>query len=77
MPIQISDHALVRFMERCGGLDVEALREAIARSLERATVAAALIGGEDYTIRVDGLIYRVRSGVVVTVVNPAIPKEPQ
>lgn len=65
--VHVSDHALLRFMERAGGLDTEALRTAVATSLERAAVAAETIGGRDYSIRVDGLVYRIRAGVVVTV----------
>lgn len=72
--LHISDHALIRFIERAGGFDVEGLRSAVAASLDRAAAAAAQIGAEDYTIRADGLIYRVRSSVVVTVVNPELPR---
>lgn len=72
--LRVSDHALIRFIERAGGFDVEGLRAAVEASLNRAAFAAARIGAEDYTIRADGLTYRVRSGVVVTIVNPSIPR---
>lgn len=65
--MNISDHALLRFMERAGGLDVEGLRAAVAASLERAAVAAETIGVRDYSIRADGLVYRIRGGSLVTV----------
>ncbi|MFT4098447.1 MAG: hypothetical protein QM651_15120 [Rhodoblastus sp.] len=62
----ISDHALLRFFERAGGLDVEAVRLMLSRSLERAKKAATNIGGGDYTIKADGLIYIVVDNRVVT-----------
>lgn len=65
--IRVSDHALLRFMERAGGLDVEAVRNAIGTSLDRAADAADRIGVDEYTIIADGLAYVVRGGNVVTV----------
>lgn len=65
--LQVSDHALVRFLQRVAGVDVEALRVEIARSLDRAAVAAERIGGGDYTIRAEGVTYRIKKGVVTTV----------
>lgn len=62
----ISDHALLRFLERAGGLDVETIRLMLSRSLERARRAATGIGGGDYTIKADGLIYIVVNNRVVT-----------
>ena len=64
---RISDHALVRFLERAGGLDVDQLRSAIGASLARAHTAAVEIGGGDHLIVADGLTWVVRGGVVVTV----------
>lgn len=64
---RVSDHALLRFIERAGGLDIEALRAELARSLARATTSAALIGTQDFTVRADGLTYVVRNGIVVTI----------
>ncbi len=65
--IEISDHALVRFLDRAGGLDVEGVRAHLADSLGRSFDAARRIGVAHYTIHADGLIYVVRNGVVVTV----------
>lgn len=63
----ISDHALLRFLERTGALEVEALRASMAASLARAHRAARAMGGGDYLIVVDGLTYVVRGEVVTTV----------
>jgi hypothetical protein len=66
-PLRVSDHALVRFLARAGGYEVEAVRAALAASLARAARAAGTIGSGDYVIRADGLSYIVRDGVLVTV----------
>lgn len=65
--ISVSDHALLRFLERAGGLDPEPLREVIADSLERAARAARAVGKTRYTILADGLCYIVVNDVVVTI----------
>jgi hypothetical protein len=65
--LSVSDHALVRFLERAGGLDVEALRARLTASLARAADAAAALGVAEVTVKADGLAYLVSAGVVVTV----------
>lgn len=70
--IRVTDHALLRFMERAGGLDVEAVRTAIGASLDRAADAADRIGMDEYTILADGLAYVVRGGNVVTVLPEGV-----
>lgn len=65
--VRVSDHALVRFLERAGGFEIEAIRTAIESSLRRANNKAAEIGSVDYEVRADGLRYVVRDNVVVTV----------
>lgn len=71
MRLRVTDHALVRFLSRAGGLDVDALRPQLARSLERAARAADSLGASEYRIQADGLEYRVINGAVVTVIDPA------
>ncbi|MES2753136.1 MAG: hypothetical protein V4659_00560 [Pseudomonadota bacterium] len=65
---RVTDHALLRFLGR-SGLDVEAVREAIATSLTRAHGAAVALGNGDHLIIVDGLRFVVRQGVVTTVLH--------
>lgn len=48
LPVHVSDHAIVRYLERVGGFDIETLRAQIA-----ARVAAAARAGAT-TIRIDG-----------------------
>ena len=66
---RITDHALLRWLERSGALDVEQVRHALDKSLERAMKAAAEIGASHYLIVADGLTYVVRGGNVVTVLR--------
>lgn len=65
--LRVSDHALVRFLARAGGFDVETLRGAIEQSLYRANSAAMRIGARDFAIVADGLVYVVRDNVIVTI----------
>lgn len=66
-PVAISDHALVRFLQRGAGVDIDAMKSAVSASLDRAHRAAGRIGASDYTVRADGLVFVVRDGVLVTV----------
>lgn len=72
---RISDHALVRFLERAGGMDVEGLRETLAASLERAYTSARSIGDGDFLIQADSLTYVVRGEAVVTVLTASNGKQ--
>ena len=74
--IRVTDHALVRFLERSGALDVEQLRALIASSLERGRRAAERAGIADYTITVDGLKYIVVNGDLITVLDGAMRQKP-
>jgi hypothetical protein len=71
MTLRVTDHALVRFLERAGGLDVEGLRAALSRSLTRSAEAAARIGASEYVITADGCSYIVKNNAVVTVTTGA------
>ena len=65
--IHVTDHALVRFLERSGALDVEQLRGLISASLDRGCKAAERAGIANYVILVDGLRYVVEDGKLITV----------
>jgi len=65
----VSDHALLRFLERAGGLDVEELRARLANSLARAHRAALTLDAVNYVIKADGLVYVVRGETVTTVLE--------
>lgn len=67
--LTVSDHALVRYLERAYGLDVEALRAALAPPALRAVVAA--VGDGQYPVETAaGTHYAVvEGGCVVTVLT--------
>ncbi len=68
--VPVSDHALIRFLERVGGMDIESVRLSIAVGLARAAAAARAMGNVDYVIKMDGHIYVVRNDIVTTVLAP-------
>lgn len=55
----VTDHALVRWLERVHGVDVELFRRQIAEKCAGLTTARA--------VRVGGFSYVMRDGVVITV----------
>lgn len=68
MTLRISDHAVLRYLERAGGFEIERLRLAIA---DRVAAAAAAGAG---SVTFDGLIWIIRhdeAGAVVTTAMPA------
>ncbi|MCU0902424.1 MAG: hypothetical protein MUE83_00935 [Tabrizicola sp.] len=71
--VRITDHALVRFLERVGGVDVDGLRQALSRSLEEAArlgAAAVVIDGYRYVLRVD------EDGPILVTVEPFTQASP-
>lgn len=66
---RISDHALVRWLDRSGAMDMEQLRSMLAASLERALQAAAGIEAGKFIILADGLVFVVQEQTVVTVLE--------
>ncbi|UFZ05487.1 hypothetical protein LQG66_03985 [Bradyrhizobium ontarionense] len=75
--LRVCDHALLRFVERVGGLDVEALRKSLEGSLNRCCGVAAAIGAAEMVIVADGLKYIVVKNVVVTVLSPEMKAKRQ
>lgn len=59
-PPRVSDHAVLRFLQRKYGLDVEAVRAKIDALAGPAIDAGAL------TLKVDGVSFVLRGGRVVT-----------
>lgn len=59
----VTDHAVIRYLERVQGVDIEAIRRRIGRVADQGVEAGAngVISG--------GFIYRIADGVVVTVVH--------
>ncbi len=67
MTLRISDHALVRLLERAGGVDFDPLRRALAQGLDRSVRAAARLGAAEVHVVADGLLYVVVDETLVTV----------
>lgn len=60
--LRVSDHAVVRYLERIRGLDIDALRDEIAGKAELALDYP----GSNGVLR-DGHLYRVVNSTVITV----------
>lgn len=67
--LRISDHAMLRFLGRAAGFDVDRKREELGAALQRAAHAAATIGVETYLVTVDGFCFVVRKSVVTTMLR--------
>lgn len=59
--VHVTDHAVLRYLERACGVDIEAVRAEIARAVRRG-VATGACG-----VRRDGLNFRLAGATVVTV----------
>lgn len=65
--LDVTDHAILRFLERAHGLPVEAMRADLSTRLNRAFLAAEKLGELQMHVVVDGLRFVVRDGKVTTV----------
>lgn len=65
--LQVSDHALVRYMERVLGHDLDVLRDEIAERVE----AGAELGAE--AVIIDGFRYALQGKCVVTIYSATAP----
>jgi hypothetical protein len=74
MKLGVSDHALLRFLDRAAGLDIEDLRARLNASLARAHAAARSLSDADYLIKADGMVYVVRGETVTTIVEDQGPR---
>jgi hypothetical protein len=63
--VYVTDHALIRYIERVHGIDLEDIRAEVARVCERAAGVSGNV-----TIRSDGHFFECRDGAVVTVTPP-------
>lgn len=75
--VKVSDHALLRFLEQAGELDVEQLRHQLEAALDRSARAAERIGAKNYLISSGKNAFLVRHNddqpVVVTVLRRKSP----
>ncbi|MDT8856450.1 hypothetical protein RNZ50_15760 [Paracoccaceae bacterium Fryx2] len=69
-PVPVTDHAVIRYLERVVGIDVEALRDEIRAKVEPGVRLGAC------GVRSGGFNYRIIDGVVVTIVLAGHEDEP-
>ncbi|MGH1577724.1 hypothetical protein [Planktotalea sp.] len=61
--LPVTDHAVLRWIERFGFVDVEAVRAQIFRETHEALKSGAS------KLKVNGTEYRIKDGVVVTLID--------
>ena len=60
---------MFRWLGRAGVVDVAQLRAGLSAALDRAYQAGASLAAQDFLILSGGLVYIVRDGVLVTVID--------
>lgn len=69
--VRVTDHAVVRYLEREIGIDIESIRDTIAHKVD-SIASRKLIkfgGGSRCRIKVDGRIYCLRGNAVTTYIG--------
>ena len=66
--IRITDHAILRYLERVGGFDIARLRDEIG-----ARIHAKRTAGENYVL-IDGVTFVVRDDDGLAVVTTVLPR---
>lgn len=69
-PLAVSDHAVLRWIERVHGIDIALIRDRIREDLAKATVASGKVGAPRYVVRIGSHRYVVKDGTVVTIIAP-------
>lgn len=66
--MKVTDHAVLRYMERLLNVDVERVRQAIldAMNTPRSGDTFSFVGDASCRITVDGVTYCVRGGAITT-----------
>jgi len=66
-PLQVSDHAVVRWIERVHGIDMDAIRSRIVAEMGKAVAMGKRVGQDTFTVRAGSHKFVVKRGVIVTV----------
>lgn len=66
--IRVSDHALICYLERVRGVDIEAIRQAVARRVDLAMEHPGANG-----VVHDGFVYRLAGATVVAIAPTSVP----
>jgi hypothetical protein len=67
----VSDHAVLRYLERISGVDVEGIRQRIWAQTRSA------VGMQAKKTTVGGITFVIRNGHVITVLSAAAHPEPE
>ena len=59
-PVHVSDHAVLRYLERFAGIDTEAVRKMIEEKAAAAVKAGAL------SLKIDGVVFLMKGNTVTT-----------
>lgn len=70
MILHITDHAVLRYLERVHGVDIGAVRERIGAAVDTAAGAAERLGVARYAVKRPEASYIVLNRTVVTVICP-------
>jgi hypothetical protein len=69
-PLAVTDHAVVRFLERVMGFDVEAIRQQISRAVPAHAVPPGVKGSGEHGIYVrDGFQFLLTSGSIISILT--------
>lgn len=68
MMIAVTDHALVRYLERVHHIDVEAFRAALRAEVSEAAIAVGAAIGGSYAVKAGRHAYICHGETVITVV---------
>lgn len=74
MTLSITDHAVLRYIERKYAVDIAALRRDLSAQLVRAARSAETIGIDRYAITHDGMRFIVENNAVVTTLTIVMKK---
>lgn len=66
--MRISDHAVLRYLERRLGIDVDSVRHEIAAAVDTQLMrdVADFAGETGWSVRLDGMVYCFRGGTMTT-----------
>ena len=68
-PVRVSNHALFRWLERSGVIEVERLRALLSMALDKAYQAGAAMHQGEFLILAGGMVFVIREGTVITCVE--------
>lgn len=74
--LEVSDHAVVRYLERYCGLDTDAIRAEIAAKVEAAENNKVDVTGEAVGHLIDGYVFVVARNSLVVTIHPKKEDDP-